>query len=581
MIDLHAYTKTVYDLFSINKKYIVPRFQREYSWGEDEINELWKDLVSNISTKGDKLNNQEYFIGSLVLVGEDKSTEFMIVDGQQRLTTITILLSALVESFKEIQQDELAKGLYSFIEGRDVSNTQFFKLENENPKPFLQDSIQNINKVPAKPETQEESTILKTYQFFQKRLHKNSLAKEFDKFWKISKEDETTKQCAILEALRDQTLTFLKTIYITVGSEDEAYAIFETLNARGMSLSTVDLMKNEIFKVLVDEHPTDKAKYKWKTLHSTLAARDDRINIDIYVRHFWLSNYEFSTERKIYKSFKRKTNSNKIIIKEFLDHLVQEADYYKKITTPSMIDWSQQEEKSIYDSLIALNLFKVTQVRTFLLALLAQRDKKLLKLTDLKECVSNLENFHFLFSAITSSRASGLEGKYSKYARDLRSCKDTKSSGELLKELKEDLKQKMPALETVKEGFKGLTYTNDETRNKKLIQYIFRRWEHFLFQTDELEPAQNSIEHIVPQSEKKLEHCVGSIGNLLPLGNQINNLADTKDFKAKIELYKDSNLSVVAEFVKKYEDRTDWTEKEINERTLEIADLAFTHIWNL
>ena len=145
-MDLHAYTKTVYDLFSINKKYVVPRFQREYSWGEDEVNELWKDLVSNILTKDDKLANQEYFIGSLVLVGEDKSTELKIVDGQQRLTTITMLLSALVDSFMEIKREDLAKGLYAFIEGRDVSNKQFFKLENENPKPFLQNSIQNFQK---------------------------------------------------------------------------------------------------------------------------------------------------------------------------------------------------------------------------------------------------------------------------------------------------------------------------------------------------------------------------------------------------------------------------------------------------
>ena len=360
-MDLHAYTKTVYDLFSINKKYVVPRFQREFSWGEDEVNELWKDLVSNISNKDGKLENQEYFIGSLVLVGEDKSTEFKIVDGQQRLTTITLLLSALLQSFIEIKREDLARGLYTFIEGRDVSNKKFFKLENENPKPFLQNSIQNFDKVPAKPGTDEESTLLSAYNFFVKRLQKNFLAKEFEDFWKTSKADEETKLCAVLESIRDQALTFLKTIYITVGSEDEAYTIFETLNARGMNLSPVDLMKNEIFKVLVDEHPVDAAKFKWKSMYSTLAAREERIDIDIYVRHFWLSNYEFATEDKIYKSFKRKTNSEKDRIKMFLDHLVKEADYYKKITMPLPTDWRQQEEKSIYDSLVALNTFKVTQ----------------------------------------------------------------------------------------------------------------------------------------------------------------------------------------------------------------------------
>lgn len=580
-MDLHAYTKTVYDLFSINKKYIVPRFQREYSWGEDEVNELWRDLISNIFTKDGKLENQEYFIGSLVLVGEDKSTEFKIVDGQQRLTTITMLLSALVEAFKEIERTDLAQGLYTFIEGRDVSNKQFFKLENENPKPFLQNSIQNFEKVQTNPGSDEESTLLAAFSFFTKRVQKNSLSKEFSAFWKTSKLNESAKYLSVLEAVRDQALTFLKTIYITVGNEDEAYTIFETLNARGMNLSPVDLMKNEIFKVLSDEHPVDAAKFKWKSLHSTLAAREGRIDIDIYVRHFWLSKYEFTTEDKIYKSFKRKTNSDKPLIKNFLDEIVQEADYYKKITTPLTTDWKPQEEKSIFDSLIALNIFKVTQVRTLLLALLAQRDKKRIDLTGVKECTSALENFHFLFSAITSSRASGLESKYSKYARSLRSCTDLASSRQVLNELKADIKQKLPVIETVREGFKSLVYTNDETKHKRLIQYIFRKWEIYLGQTNELEPSQITLEHIVPQSDIKLSHCVGSIGNLLPLGGAINNLADAKDFKTKINLYKQSKLLIVSDFVTKNGSKMDWTETDIINRSTEIADLAYKEVWKM
>lgn len=578
-MDLHAYTKTLYDLFSINKKYIVPRFQREYSWGEDEVTELWKDLQSNIATKDGKLVNQEYFIGSLVLVGEDKSTEFKIVDGQQRLTTITMLLSALVDAFREIRQDEFALGLYAFIEGRDVSHKKFFKLENENPKPFLQNSIQNFDKVPGEPATDEENNLFAAYQFFLKRLTKASLSKDFSKFWQESKLEETAKYSAILEALRDQALTYLKTIYITVGNEDEAYTIFETLNARGMNLSPVDLMKNEIFKVLADEHPVDAAKYKWRSLHQTLLAREERIDIDVYVRHFWLSKHEFTTEDKIFKSFKRKTNSDKVLIKDFLDDIVKEADYYKRITTPLIADWKQQEEKAIFYSLLALNVFKVTQVRTLLLALLAQRDAKLVDLTDLRDCVTALENFHFLFSAITSSRASGLESKYSKYARSLRSCKDAKTSRSILAEVKEDIRQKLPALETVKEGFKTLAYTNDETRHKKLIQYIFRKWEIFLGKTNELEPAQITIEHIAPQSDAKLAHCIGSIGNLLPLGSTINNLADAKDFQTKVALYKQSKLTIVSEFVKAHETKKEWAEADINDRTAEIAEEAYNKVW--
>jgi hypothetical protein len=393
--------------------------------------------------------------------------------------------------------------------------------------------------------------------------------------------DEQNRYRTALEALRDQALTFLKAIYITVGDEDEAYTIFETLNARGMSLSPVDLIKNEIFKVLADEHPIDDAKDQWTALRSTLAKRDVRIDIDVYVRHFWLSNYEFTTEDKIYKSFKRKTNSDKTAIKAFLDKIVREANYYKRISTPLASDWKQQEEKAIFDSLIALNTFKVTQVRTLLLALFAQREAKLIDLRDLKRCMIALENFHFLFTAITSSRASGLESKYSKYARRLRDCHSAGESKRLLQDLHNDIKQKMPALDAVREGFKALVYTDDETRHKKLIQYIFRRWEKFLGQTNELEPAQITIEHIAPQSDQKMAECVGSIGNLLPLSETINHLADDKDFRTKISLYKKSKLSVVAAFVKEHSAQTEWSRADIDKRTIEIADLAYKKIWTL
>lgn len=580
-MDLHAYTKTIFDLFSINKKYVVPRFQREYSWGEEEISELWKDLISNISLKDGKLCNQEYFIGSLVLVGEDKSTEFKIVDGQQRLTTIAILLSALVEAFKQVDQPELAKGLYSFIEGRDVSNRQFFKLENENPKPFLQNAIQNFEKVDTTPVTDEETNLYNGFWFFSKKLTKASLAKEFQSFWETTSCDELRKYCSALEAIRDQALTFLKTIYITVGNEDEAYTIFETLNARGMDLSPIDLMKNEIFKVLSDEHPVDNAKFKWKALQANLNAREERINTDVFVRHFWLSKFEFTTEDKIYKSFKRITKGDVSTIRPFLDDLVKESDNYKRVIAPQLSDWKQQEERAVYNSLAALNIFKVTQVRTLLIALLAQREQKLVDLTSFRVCTTMLENFHFLFSALTSSRASGLESKYSKYARNLRACKKAIETEAVIKGLRDDLKQKVPSVEATREAFKKLSFTDDETRHKKLIQYIFKRWEMWLQGTNELEPSQITLEHIAPQSNEALVQCVGSIGNLLPLGGTINGLAGAEDFKSKLELYKGSRLCVVREFLSHYGECQEWGEAQINARTIEIADLGYNSIWKI
>jgi uncharacterized protein with ParB-like and HNH nuclease domain len=579
-MDLHAYTKTIYDLFSINKKYIVPRFQREFSWTQEEVLELWKDIISNIKFNNNTFINQEYFIGSLVLVGEDKSTELLIVDGQQRLTTITIFLSAIIETFKSIERNDLAEGLYALVEGKDVANKPFFKLENENPKPFLQKAIQHYEKSDTAAETKEEKLLKEAYDFLFKRLQKSTLTKEFLEYSNYNKLVESSDQyCQLLEAIRDQILT-LKTIYITVVSKDDAYTIFETLNARGMNLSTIDLVKNDIFKVLKQEHPNDDAKEKWAEIKYNLSIRDESINIDTFFRHFWLSKYEFTTEDKIYKSFKKLSSSHKISSSEFLDDLLYESNNYKKVTDPQITDWRLQEERKIYNSLLALSIFRVTQVRTLLIALLTVKNQKMLSLTHLAKCIKLIEKFHFTFSAVCSLRASGLERKYSKYARNFRNCGSTTKVQKLIVDLEEDLIDKTPDLNIFLENFNKIVFTNDETRYKKLIQYIFKTLESHLQSTDELEVSNITLEHILPQSARNSSY-IGKIGNLLPLAGSINNKADTKKFKEKINIFRQSNLKVVSDFIRKYSIQENWTEDDINKRTKEIGELAYNQIWKL
>ena len=77
-MQLHAYTRTISDLFSVKKKYIVPRFQRPYSWKKTEVRELWEDIVGNISCSESEFSHSEYFIGTIVLVGDDKKSSLLI-----------------------------------------------------------------------------------------------------------------------------------------------------------------------------------------------------------------------------------------------------------------------------------------------------------------------------------------------------------------------------------------------------------------------------------------------------------------------------------------------------------------------
>ncbi len=279
-MELNAVTRSVGDIFSVNKRYLVPRFQREYSWSKEEVDEFWDDIIQQIKlSKSKKAINEEYFIGCIVLVGDDSKPDFLIVDGQQRLTTLTILLRAIVERLKELGDNTAASALYkNVIEGTDDDGKKYFKLINESPKPYFQNELQSFEPEGIKKaETDEELLLLSAFSGFHKKL----------KGLSIKGLDELTS----IKALRAQVLNFLKFILVTAKNEDDAYTIFETLNARGLSLTSVDLIKNWIFKNFKQTHPNDNAKETWNEIRKSIAEFSD---LETFFRHYWNSKYSFA-----------------------------------------------------------------------------------------------------------------------------------------------------------------------------------------------------------------------------------------------------------------------------------------------
>lgn len=566
-MELHAYTVTISGLLSVNKKYIVPRFQREYSWTKEQILELWNDIILNISIDSNSnWSHEEYFIGSLVLVGDNISTSMQIVDGQQRLTTLTILLSALCEQFKIINKDHLAKAIYeNYIAGKDDDGNAFFKLENESPKPFFQTGIQHIDKKAVHPNTEEEKTLLNAYQELYSETSRDSLKKNFSE---LNLNDDGVYE-TLLKEIREQIVKYLKVIFITVQDEEDAYTIFETLNARGMNLSFVDLIKNQIFKDLKTEHPDDYAKTKWKKIRETIVSRKNIGNLETFIRHWWISRYSYVSADKVYKAFKTKWQQKSINSNDFLEDLVKDIELYVKTSSPQYDDWPQQEEKAIYQSLSALRIFQVTQQRPFILNLFKAKENQLITLTDLKKTLSFIESFHFLFNAICSLRPSGIEGSYSKAARKLFESKNKVSVREAVKELKEQFSSRIPSQEVFVDKFTNLKYTKNYTKNKPLIQYIFKYIELKEQETNEWQPYNMTLEHILAQSTSN-EEFIGQMGNLLPLSSELNNNeARNKDPISKLEIYKKSSFKMTQEFGKL--NITSWNETEITRRTEWLA----------
>ena len=113
----------------------IPRFQRPYSWDDENIQDLWDDVIAS---KG-----EDYFIGSMVVYKQSKQ-EFGVVDGQQRLTTITILLCAIRDAFTKNDELDLAEGLHQLIERKNRNNKNEYVLKTESSFPFFQEHIQKF-----------------------------------------------------------------------------------------------------------------------------------------------------------------------------------------------------------------------------------------------------------------------------------------------------------------------------------------------------------------------------------------------------------------------------------------------------
>ncbi len=585
-MELHAYTRTISDLFSVKKKYVVPRFQREYSWTEEQLSELWNDIISNIKVdKEENYTHEEYFIGSLVLVGDDKSVSQQIVDGQQRLTTLTILLSSLCQRFKELNKANIAQAIYeNYIAGKDDDGEYYFKLENESPKPFFQTKIQHIDKeTKESPQTEEEKTLWNSYEILSSYLSKDNLTQKFPD---LNLNNESVYE-NLLKSIREQVVKYLKVIFITVGEEDEAYTIFETLNARGMNLSFVDLIKNTIFKDLKNKHPDDKAKTKWRNLRDRIVSRSTVGGLEAFIRHWWISRYSYVSADNVYKSFKKKWKKGEIESETFLNDLVKDSEFYLKITSPELSDWKQQEEKEIYRSLLALKIFNISVPRPFLISLFKAKENKLIGFNEFKNTLTFLEKFHFLFNAICSTRPTGIEGTYSKAARELFDSENRDNSQKTITDLKTKLKTRIPTKTIFVDKFSKLKYLKGYTNYKKLIQYIFGYIELVSRETEEFQPDSITLEHILSQSTKnknddKNGH-IGDIGNLLPLSKELNEEADNQQFKAKLEIYKKSNFSTTKRFIDECStnNKTSWTAKDIEKRTKNLAEYCYDEIWKI
>ncbi len=541
----------------------IPRFQRPYSWGDDEVSNFWNDVIKD--------ENDQYFIGSMV-VYQEKKPYFGIVDGQQRLSTITLILAAIRNAFIALDEENLARGIHQFIERPNIDNLDEFVLNSETSYPYLQNHIQSFNGYQVECSVgSEEQNLKNAFEYITKSLD-NELPSEVSGDAVQLSMFTDTKSAAVkkLKEIRDRVLS-LKLVFIQLDNEDDAYLIFETLNARGRDLTTSDLVKNHLMKKMQSNNEkNDTAKIVWNQILQRFDDAGFQHGMDTYLAHYWLSEKKYITDKALFADLKNEASDSQSAAK-LLKQIEINSEYYLSIIAPKSYHWNSEQQK-VKQSLEALLLFGVQQQRSMVLSLIRAYREKRISLKMFSTALEKIEYFHFVFNAVTSQRSSGaIATNYSKHAIQLSKAEDHSAIQSTLTSLSRSLKAKLPSFNEFQASFIQLSYTSRRTKNKTVIHYALKKLLGENPSGLTVDYDSMSIEHLLPEdhidSDEK-DVLVGNIGNLILIDKKTNN-EELKNLnfesKKKILLEKQYPLDEIILSV------DEWSTEKIEARAVYLA----------
>lgn len=597
-MDFNSDTISIQNFFT-NKKYKIPRYQREYSWSKEQLEDFYSDIVYNIKLDGDSYKTQEYFFVTVILVGDmmNHNQYIEIIDGQQRITTITIFLSALSDVLYKYDP-KLSNHVWKYILAEDDNGELYKVMENETAYPYFQMKIQKRNikyseelskckfllvddkeiKKMEKDLSTESRRIKEAYDFFKKKLEDEDLSASIFKNSALNKVEK-------IKFVRNQLLgsTF---IYIISESVDDVNIIFENINSKGVHLSSLDLIKNEIFSVQDETVPLDEAKEIWLKIKENLRNNGEYISVQKFYRYFWLSRYTNSTEKDLYKKFKSEIKKDNYM--DFLKELREASVIYSHIINPRE-DYFRKSSKGnnvgkeglVYfvRALDALqNILNIEQVQVLLITLVDKYNKGILSFKNMKSMVVFLEEFHFIYNGILTERTNTLVSKYGNAAREIYKLDDKSKINQVFLKLKKEFISLLPKdNKKFITKFAQMSYSSkvekmseDKRKKNMLTKYVIYKLEEKLSESKKINFDREvaTIEHLIPESLFKSGESVLNIGNLILLEKELNVECANKILKDKYKIYKKSRYNITKDFLGSYTDSESFL---INERAEKIA----------
>jgi uncharacterized protein with ParB-like and HNH nuclease domain len=558
------------NLLEGGKQFQIPLFQRPYSWKEENWETLWEDLMSlyNDEVKG------SYFLGPIVtqaLPGTaDGISPYIVIDGQQRLTTFSIILAVLKNYLKKIDL-QIADQVYEFyLINKYQSNDDIYKVLPTQDDREVYKSIIQSKKI---KDIKKEGQIYKAYRFFE------------DKFKNPIPDENITLDCTKFKSILLERLTLVN---ITTDDRDNPYLIFESLNSKREELSQADLVRNYIFMQLPSPEREEVYTDEWLPLQESFKAKmENKKYADELTKSFWFylrKDGEAVNQKEVYKALKRRFDNCKkdydnstSAIKAELQKLIKFATYYQRLNF-----YEQEPEPKLRRWFKRLMRLDFTTCHIFLLNIYYEYEEERLSLEKFEEILRYLESY---------------------FVRRLFAGVSTKSLGIVFNTLYNEVKEAnsndlVEGLRTVLKSYdKTKVWPNDDAFCQGIIsenvytKSLSDRTKLFLesievsLSKERVNPENLTVEHVMPQtlthgwkttlganyttSHKKWLHTLGNL-TLTGYNSELSN----KPFEEKLKYFRYSNITL-----NQYFQNIDmWNEEAIKSRAEKLAEIAIK-VW--
>ncbi len=560
-LGLTATEDTVEHVLSRNYRYTVPNYQRQYSWGEEQWGALWSDITAIT-------DESTHFIGSIVLIERSSNlnelNKLEIIDGQQRLATVSVLLAVMREKYYSEGDTEQAEA----IEQNYLWKTDLDRNTHQNLTLSTFDNPEYQKILDREYDRMNNGQLKEAVEFFGNKINP------------LSHEE--------VDDVRKKLLASVTLVSITCEGEQSAFRLFETLNDRGLELSSVDLMKNYTFSKAATSSDIDydKVREDWENLINVVVPNVSKPSR--FFRHYIMScrtpNYDDDVSNyKLYDEYQKIVDERLpevgMTLNEYVHNLSLNAELYVKIINKDIDMYSDRGNKDINSKLEDLDVINSVQARTLMLRIFDEYDTA----NRVMEALLLLESFLLRWKVASYPTGGELDRLYS------RVCTNAFDEDNPTEAILQALSDRCPSDEEFIAAIENKRVSlNDRTR------YILKRLEADYYHGADIDLETVDLEHIAPRAsfsakkysawpsklqttEARFEQYRDRLGNLTLLETDKNISIGANPFEEKSTAYESSKITMNRKVAEDYDE---WNIEMIEQRTSELAQ-AMVQIWEM